>query len=131
MTVFHVYIIGRALKYKDLVVELKDLAAQWYIMGLQLGLSPATLDEIGGGRDDASNCLRNVLQEWLESSTPCTKAKIVEAIRCPTIKIMWLAKKIENNTGKLIVTGKKTHVHTVCEFNGLLMMCPHSNLVTN
>ncbi|CAI8045240.1 hypothetical protein GBAR_LOCUS25044, partial [Geodia barretti] len=89
---------GRALKYKDLVVELKDLAAQWYIMGLQLGLSPATLDEIGGGRDDASNCLRNVLQEWLESSTPCTKAKIVEAIRCPTIKIMWLAKKIENNT---------------------------------
>jgi hypothetical protein len=108
---------GRALKYKDLVVELKGLAAQWYIMGLQLGLSAATLDEIGGGRDDASNCLRNVLQEWLESSNePCAKAKIVKAIRCPTIKIMWLAKKIENNTGKLTVTGKQMHAHTECQF---------------
>ena len=96
-------------------------------MGLQLGLSAATLDEIGGGRDDASNCRRDVLQEWLESSNePCAKAKIVKAIRCPTIKIMWLAKK-QNNTGKLIITGKQMHAHTVSQFklvNGLPIVCP-------
>lgn len=87
--------------FNDLVSNLSSRAAQWFTFGLQLGLNASTLDEIGGGRNDASTCLRKVLREWLENSgTACTKAKIVEALRSPFVKIMWLAKKIEANEGK-------------------------------
>ena len=89
-------VIGRPLKFDELVNELKGLAAQWYIFGVQLGVKTDKLDEIGGGRDDASNCLRKVLQAWLEGSyDPCTKEVLLKALRSPTIQNNKLANQIE------------------------------------
>ena len=83
------------------MADLIGLASQWYTLGLQLGLKTDLLNTIGGGRDDAHNCFCKVLEEWLKGShRPCTKEKLLQAIRSPTIRNNCLARQIEDDVGK-------------------------------
>ena len=64
---------GQQLTVDDLRVlmkELKDVRAEWYNIGVQLGVSVGTLDAIEKQYSDPSDCLRKTLTTWLKSSTP-------------------------------------------------------------
>ena len=64
---------GQQLTVDDLRVlmkELKDVRAEWYNIGVQLGVSIGTLDAIEKQYSDPSDCLRKTLTTWLKSSTP-------------------------------------------------------------
>ena len=44
--------------------------AKWYDIGVELEVSPATLDAIQLDRGNAADCFREMLKEWLSSTSP-------------------------------------------------------------
>ena len=73
---------GQQLTVDDLRTvtrELKDVRANWYNIGVQLGVSVGTLKAIKEQYSDPTDCLREALTTWLKSSTP-TWSNIVDAL---------------------------------------------------
>ena len=75
---------GQQLSVDDLVVLLEELynaRANWYNIGMKLGVSVGTLKAIEKQYSDPSDCLRETLTTWLKScSPPPTWSKVVEAL---------------------------------------------------
>lgn len=79
------------------MTDLQDVAAQWVTFGLQLGLSQPALDRIAGGRDEASNHLRRVLQKWLEGDyEPRSKKTLQDAVKSVNARF---TREIGNDAG--------------------------------
>ena len=94
------------------MTDLQDVAAQWVTFGLQLGLSQPALDRIAGGRDEASNYLRRVLQKWLEGDyEPRSKKTLQDAVKSVNVKF---AGEIGNDAGK--VFSKKCLLKSITRF---------------
>ena len=56
-------------------------AAQWYQLGLQLGISPATLNTIEYNyHRDAQRCMTEVINRWLQNAPECSWAKLANAV---------------------------------------------------
>ena len=56
------------VEFRDVVIALKDVAGtQWYDLGLQLRLSPPTLDTIAADYETSDDCKRTMLRKWLQS----------------------------------------------------------------
>ena len=84
---------------------LEEVAAQWYLFGLQLGIKTGTLDAIQGGRDKISMIFLQVLRAWLEDpKVLSTKEELITILKSPTIRNTKLARKISSDEGELTLT---------------------------
>lgn len=70
--------------------------SQWYNIGLQLGLSAATLDALRRNhRDICEDCYTQVLATWLRGDCPRpTWSALAEALRAPTVGMGHLAEQL-------------------------------------
>ena len=63
---------------RDLVNELSTVS-QWYLLGIYLGLHPATLDATKKDCTDTKECLTQTLVEWQKREIP-TWSAVVKAL---------------------------------------------------
>ena len=69
------------VELRDIIVALKDVAGtQWYDLGLQLQLSPSTLDTIAADHQTADDRKRMMLRKWLQSDPEASWEKLVAAL---------------------------------------------------
>ena len=69
------------VELRDVVVALKDVAGtQWYDLGLQLQLSPSTLDTIKADHQNVDDCKRMMLRKWLQSDPEASWEKLAAAL---------------------------------------------------
>ena len=70
------------LTVKDIYIELKEMtAAEWYRLGIQLGIRPDTLSTIEYNYPrDAQRCMTEVILWWLQNAPECSWAKLAEAV---------------------------------------------------
>ena len=65
----------------DVILALKDVAGtQWYDLGLQLRLSPSTLDTIASDHQTADDCKRVMLRKWLQSDPEASWERLAVAL---------------------------------------------------
>ena len=68
------------LELSDLVLALKDVAGtQWYDLGLQLRLSPSTLDTIAA-HHNSDDHKRMMLRKWLQSDPEASWERLAAAL---------------------------------------------------
>ena len=68
------------VELRDVVVALKDVAGtQWYDLGLQLQLSPSTLDTIAA-HHNVDDHKRMMLRKWLQSDPEASWEKLAAAL---------------------------------------------------
>ncbi len=88
-----------ALSEKDLIVVLKATHSgrnKWYNIGLELGVESHTLDSIGDRFDDPTDCLREVIKQWLKGVSPQpTWRALVDALRSCVVGEEKLASELE------------------------------------
>ena len=66
---------------RDAVLALKDVSGtQWYDLGLQLRLSPSTLDTIAADHQTADDCKRAMLRKWLQSDPEASWERLATAL---------------------------------------------------
>ena len=96
------------LALKDLSTvheELYDARFKWYNLGLKLGVEVAMLDKIKQEFSNASDCLREVLQHWLQSSPCPTWEEVCAALRSCTVGGHRLAQQLEGTYGPVAESG--------------------------
>ena len=81
----HTYLCSLAastLTLKEIQNELNELtAANWYQLGVQLGIPPATLSTIESDHPRAAQrCMTEVINWWLQNSPECSWAKLAQAV---------------------------------------------------
>ena len=72
-------------RLKDLELELRDVivaikGTQWYDLGLQLKLSPSTLDTIAADNQTSDDCKRVMLRKWLQSDPEASWERLAAAL---------------------------------------------------
>ena len=68
------------MKLRDIQTELRDVA-DWYQLGVQLGISTADLDQIQMNYPrNAQQCKMKVLDLWLQNSPERSWAKLAQAV---------------------------------------------------
>ena len=82
--------------------KLYAVTAEWYNLGLQLGLRASTLDRIEAKyNSDPSRCFCQVLKEWLKGVNPLpTWQAVVNALKSPTVGQYEVAEQIETELPK-------------------------------
>lgn len=77
--------------------QLWEGRAEWYNIGLQLGLTAGTLDAIKLEQQGApGRCFTEILKLWLRSpKLRPSRSRLIEALRAETVKREDLAEKIE------------------------------------
>ena len=69
------------LELRDVIVAIKDVAGtQWYDLGLQLKLSPSTLDTIAADNQTSDDCKRVMLRKWLQSDPEASWERLSAAL---------------------------------------------------
>ena len=70
------------LTVKEIQNELNEMTAEkWYQLGVQLGISPATLSTIESDYPrDAQRCMTEVIIRWLRNAPEFPWAKLAEAV---------------------------------------------------
>ena len=69
------------LELRDVIVALKDVAGtQWYDLGLQLKLSPSTLDTIATDHQTSDDCKRVMLRKWLQIDPGASWERLAAAL---------------------------------------------------
>ena len=85
---------------KDVREALFDVRNSWYDIGVELDVSPATLDNIKTQfHDNAGHCLREMLKVWLKGVS-CSWRVIVAALK---------SKALRENTGTLATDIEKEY----------------------
>ena len=87
------------LKIIDLhIIQRRTLNArpQWYNVGLELDISPDTLDAIkSDNRDICADCYRAILKRWLKGRNPRpTLGALAEALGSPSVNMAHLAEQL-------------------------------------
>ncbi len=76
--------------------ELIDICSEWENIGLELRLSPGTLDAIKGPYKGHKDCMRDMLKEWLNTSADPSWQSIIQALRSPIVGKEPLANHLES-----------------------------------
>jgi hypothetical protein len=72
-----------------------DARSQWYNVGLELGLSPDSLDAIKGDNRECADCYRTMLKQWLKGKHPRpTLAALAEALGSRAVNMGHLAQQL-------------------------------------
>ena len=83
------------LDFNKIYETLFEARANWYNLGLVLGLDTGTLDSIKhNNKDVCEGCLREVLKQR-DNTTKLTWTEIIKALRQPTVRKHQLANKIQ------------------------------------
>lgn len=96
--------LGQLLPEKlGLVIEeLFEVSIKWYTMGLMLGLSYSTLDNIKHVHEE-QDCFREMLKAWFRRDQSCTWQALVSALQASAIGEHGIANKLEK---KFLSVGK-------------------------
>ena len=69
------------IELRHVVIALKDVSGkQWYDLGLQLRLSPSTLDTIAADDQTSDDCKRTMLKKWLQSDPEASWERLAAAL---------------------------------------------------
>ena len=69
------------IELSRVVIALKDVAGkQWYDLGLQLRLSPSTLNTIAADDQTSDDCKRTILKKWLQSDPEASWERLAAAL---------------------------------------------------
>ena len=69
------------LTVKEIQNELKEMTAEWYQLGVQLEIPPATLNTLEHDHPlDARRCMTEVITRWLQNAPECSWAKLAKAV---------------------------------------------------
>ncbi len=72
-----------------------EVRAKWRRIGLELGLTPGTLDAIEQRKINPSDRLEAVLLDWLRGATAATWEQVIDALRSALVGAIQLARKLE------------------------------------
>jgi hypothetical protein len=73
-----------------------EVRAKWYNIGLELGVLAGTLDNIKKRNgNDGDSCLREMLEEWLTSTSLSTWGGLSLALRAVTVNEGALANRLQ------------------------------------
>ena len=73
-----------------------EVCEKWFDIGIQLKLTPSSLNKIEANYRTVEECCRKMLLTWLSQVEPVpTWAALVEALTSPTVKCNNVARKIE------------------------------------
>ncbi len=72
-----------------------EVRAKWRPIGLELRLTPGTLDAIEQDKSNTSNRLEAVLLHWLRVTRGATWKQVIDALRSALIGEIQLAEKLE------------------------------------
>ena len=96
------------LTVKKIQNELREMTAEWYQLGVQLEIPPATLNTIERDHPrDAQRCMTEVITRWLRNATECSWAKLAQAVEAMGGYVA-LAEKLTQKTSQ----GKYQHLCT-------------------
>ena len=76
-----------------------EARTQWYNLGLELDITPDSLDSIelaNSGKPD--RCFRAMLTKWLREHQRPTWSALAEALRSPSVGLSHLAEGIQKQT---------------------------------
>ena len=84
---------------RDLYVHVVgSVAENWKDVGVQL-LRPDQTYQLGiietNYPQDAVRCCKCVLEKWLQSSVDATWNQLIEALRCPNVRLNYFASELE------------------------------------
>ena len=80
----------------ELLDALRDKAAKWFMIGLQLHFSTDELDIIEADSAGVEECLRNVLRKWRSKThPPPTWRALIDALRTSAVGEAVLARQLE------------------------------------
>lgn len=69
------------IELRDVIIALKDVpGTQWYDLGLQVRLSPSTLDTIAADHQTSDDRKRMMLNKWLKSDPEASWEKLAAAL---------------------------------------------------
>lgn len=71
-----------------------DARVKWYEIGMVLKVDIATLDTISNDAKGTDNCLRKMLQEWLQTGKDKTWKALADALRNRTVARPDIADKL-------------------------------------
>lgn len=95
---------------KSVIEEVYDVSAEWYVLGIILGISPSRLDTIRHQSFDVQSCLVEVIRTWLGSSRlPPTWGNLIDALKSRTIGKHRLAEELRK---KYIPTSTEGNNHS-------------------
>ena len=89
---------GNKLTSDDLgrvLVEVLDVSAQWYNLGLQLNVRTGTLNKIRTQFPDPNDQLREMLKVWLNTSDNPTWKTLIDGLRSRIVGARQLAGDLE------------------------------------
>ena len=101
ITSFSLYFVDTTVVYtatdlSEVLEKLFPARAEWYFLGLSLGLLKQTLDTIQSeNRDNCKRCLTETIFSRLNMGKPLTLDDIVQALKKPTVGHVELAIKLE------------------------------------
>ena len=79
----------------DVLEAVWEARKKWYYLGLKLGTSPNTLDEIKGTNQTDEDSFTEVIKGWLNSGrNDRTWATVAKALRSPMVGYADLADKL-------------------------------------
>jgi len=70
---------------KTLAADLNEVATDWFLLGLQLGIKECDLTFLDSDVNTAAIFFRKTLMEWLRSSSNPTHDAIIDALKSPTV----------------------------------------------
>ncbi len=77
------------------LTELREVIADWYIIGLALEFPPAALDAMKDTHTEPMDCMIDMVKKWLNTSEPSWKG-LIAALRQPLVGKLALAGKLED-----------------------------------
>ena len=96
------------LTVKEIQNELREMTAEWYQLGVQLKIPPATLNTIERDHPhDAQRCMTEVMNRWLQNAPESSWAKLAQAVEAMGGYVA-LAEKLTQKTSQ----GKYQHLCT-------------------
>ena len=82
----------------DVVKAVWEARVEWYDIGVELRVSPDTLDTIQKDHRDTKPCFREMLKVWLRRTEPRPSwAELAKALRSPTVGYEDLADRLPSH----------------------------------
>ena len=72
-----------------------EARTQWYNLGLELDITPDSLDSIQLANQNPDRCFRAMLTKWLREHQRPTWSALAEAVRSPVVGLGHLAEEIQ------------------------------------
>ena len=82
---------------RQVIEAVWDVRSKWHLFGIALGIDPYTLDAINVKlRGDPDTCLRDMLQQWLNSESQVTWKALIDALETKSVGFLWLAQSLRD-----------------------------------